>query len=114
MTNTVGHTLTDAQTIQAVRWRYRICNYLFKLGSLWVVAGFAGTTLAGYKQDESWTFYSAVAEIVGAGIFSAAFAMTLAIYRCPVCDKYLSRFRPSKEVCPSCGAKVWESKKPAA
>lgn len=43
---------------------------------------------------------------VGAGIFSAVCALTLAIYRCPVCDRYLGRFRPRKELCPNCGAKV--------
>jgi hypothetical protein len=43
---------------------------------------------------------------VGAGIFSAAVGLTLAIYRCPVCDRYLSRFRSRKELCPHCGAKV--------
>ncbi|HEY6466909.1 MAG TPA: hypothetical protein VIY69_13000, partial [Candidatus Acidoferrales bacterium] len=36
-------------------------------------------------------------EVIAAGIFSTAFAFTLAIYRCPICDKYLSRFRPRKE-----------------
>jgi rubrerythrin len=52
---------------------------------------------------------SALSEIiqwVGFGIFSAAFALTLAIYRCPVCDRYLSRFRPRKELCPNCGANI--------
>jgi hypothetical protein len=44
--------------------------------------------------------------ITGAGIFSAAFALTLAIYRCPVCDRFLSRFRPRKDQCGHCGAKV--------
>jgi hypothetical protein len=33
---------------------------------------------------------------VGLGLFTAAFAMTLAIYRCPVCDKYLNKYRPDK------------------
>jgi rRNA maturation protein Nop10 len=32
--------------------------------------------------------------------------MTFALYRCPVCDHYLSKFRPNKEKCAHCGAKV--------
>jgi hypothetical protein len=45
-------------------------------------------------------------ELIGLGIFMSGFAITLAIYRCPVCDHYLSKFRPDKTKCAHCGARV--------
>jgi|SRR5476651_640342 ssDNA-binding Zn-finger/Zn-ribbon topoisomerase 1 len=98
----------DSAVIKEVRWRYRICNYLFRIGALWIFAGYAGAILTrkrGQDMDEAWFALL----MVGAGIFSAAFALTMAIYRCPVCDKYLSRFRPDKTKCPRCGARVRET-----
>jgi hypothetical protein len=47
-----------------------------------------------------------ILEFVGAGIFSAAFVITLAIYRCPACDRYISRFRPDKTKCAHCGVRI--------
>jgi hypothetical protein len=35
-------------------------------------------------------------------------SFSLAICRCPLCDKYLSDFRPRKELSPSCRVKVRE------
>jgi hypothetical protein len=93
----------DQQVLQAVRWRYRICNYLFRLGGIWF---FTGAILDSLPQHSVSQETATILMFVGAGIFSAAFALTLAIYRCPVCDHYLSRFRPRKDLCPHCGAKV--------
>jgi hypothetical protein len=100
--------IDESATIREVRWRYRICNYLFNTGALWIAAGIVGGMLArspGKEMDETWNAVT----LVGAGIFSVAFALTLAIYRCPVCDKYLSRFRPDKTKCPRCGVRVRET-----
>jgi hypothetical protein len=109
--NAPGGALNDTEIINAVRWRFRICRYLFRAGGAWLLLGIAGAFLAESAQlDWSWLCYAIAAQIVGVGIYSAALAMTLAIYRCPVCDKYLSRFRPRKAFCPSCGAKVAEDK----
>jgi hypothetical protein len=97
--------VTDgAAVIQEVHWRYRICNYLFTLGAAWMCAGYAIAffTKSGRGLNELWF----VVVLVGAGIFSAAVALTFAIYRCPVCDKYLSKYRPDKKKCPQCGAQV--------
>ena len=87
--------MNDEDVIKAVRWRYRICNYLFKVGMAWI----AGGEILMLRKAH-------YAVIIGAGIMSAALAVTVAIYRCPVCDRYLSRFRPSKDRCGHCGAKV--------
>jgi hypothetical protein len=98
----------ESAIIMEVRRRYRICNYLLNTGMLWMVAGYAGAFLtrnSGQHMNEVWLAIG----LVGAGIFSAAFALTLAIYRCPVCDKYLSRFRPDKRKCPGCGTTVRET-----
>ena len=101
--------MTEREALQAVRWRYRICNYLFRLGFTWLGLATVGYLLAGTLHlDETVLSELSEGEIVGLGIVSAAFALTLAIYRCPICDRYLSRFRPRKEFCPSCGAKIWE------
>jgi hypothetical protein len=31
--------VNDEDVIKAVRWRYRICNYLFNLGAAWFAVG---------------------------------------------------------------------------
>ena len=100
--------IDESTTIREVRWRYRICNYLFNTGAFWIAAGMVGgmwTRSPGKDMDGVWNAVT----LVGFGIFSVAFALTLAIYRCPVCDKYLSRFRPDKTKCPRCGARVRET-----
>jgi hypothetical protein len=102
-----GRTLSDEEVLRAVRWRFRICNYLFKLGAAWIVLGIIGLLFVdAFHTDATSSDIPFVVELIGFGIFSAAFVLTLAVYRCPVCDKYLSRFRPQKEYCPSCGAQV--------
>ena len=103
--------LSEDEVLSAVRWRFRICGYLFRLSFAWLFLGLALAVVL--NSHRSGPFDDAVwiaTELVGVGIFSTAFVLTLAIYRCPVCDKYLSRFRPRKELCPSCGAKIQESK----
>jgi hypothetical protein len=97
--------VTDDAVLKEVRWRYRICNYLFTLGAMWWAAGYGGGLFARKPGADIGLIWMMIA-LVGFGIFSAAFAMTLAIYRCPVCDKYLSRFRPDKTRCAGCGARV--------
>ena len=97
----------NAAVLQEVRMRYRICNYLFRLGAIWMLAGYAILFLA--KASRELNQLGFVVILIGAGIFSAAAALTFAIYRCPVCDKYLSRFRPNKRICPRCGTKVRET-----
>jgi hypothetical protein len=85
--------------------RFRICNYLFNTGALWCLAGYGGVILTRGAGKDIELICGAIA-LVGAGIFTCAFALTLAIYRCPACDKYLSRFRPDKTKCPGCGVQV--------
>src|SRR5215472_7953626 len=104
-----GNTTPDeAAIIKEVRRRYRICNYLFRAGVLWMLAGYAGILLT-HKPGQDMNGFWITVVFIGFGIFSTAFAFTLAIYRCPVCDKYLSRFRPDKRKCPRCGTTVRET-----
>jgi hypothetical protein len=95
------------EVLKSVRLRYRVCNYLFRLGITSLVLGAIGENAgASMHMDASTLQLFMMTEVVGAGIFLSAVAVTLAIYRCPVCDKYLSKFRPRKEFCPSCGAQI--------
>ncbi len=103
-----AQTVTEnAAVLQQVRMRYRICNYLFRLGAIWIFAGYAIHFLT--KPGGELNELCFVLIIVGSGIFSSAIALTLAIYRCPVCDKYLSKYRPDKRRCPQCGVQVRET-----
>lgn len=95
--------MTDEEIIKAVRWRYRICNYLFRVGAIWI---FTGAVINALAVRFDWNWPMGTGELIGLGIFTSAFAITLAIYRCPVCDHYLSNFRPDKTKCAHCGARV--------
>ena len=92
--------MTDEEIITAVRWRYRICHYLFRLGAIWILTGAVVGVFA--IRYEGW----GTVGLIGLGIVMSAFALTLAIYRCPVCDHSLSKLWPYKERCAHCGAKV--------
>lgn len=94
--------MNDEDVVKAVRWRYRICNYLFTLGAVWMAIG----AILGAIAATGLKVLFFTIEMVGFGIFSSAFAMSLAIYRCPACDHFLSRFRPRKDLCGHCGARV--------
>jgi hypothetical protein len=97
--------VNDEDVIKSVRLRYRICNYLLTLGAAWILIGQILRLVL--RSADVYALYAVVVVMIsGAGIFSAAFAVTLAIYRCPVCDRFLSRFRPRKDQCGHCGAKV--------
>jgi hypothetical protein len=101
--------LEPSEIIRSVKQRYRVCNYLFKTGACWILIGGFGTLLYAriHGQSDSLDASSVMTVfIIGAAFYTAGLAMTLAIYRCPVCDKYLSRFRPDKLRCPGCNAKV--------
>ena len=95
--------LSESEIIARVRWRYRVCHYFFNLSGGWFLVGYAGLALS-HAEDTKHLF--TIITVTGFGIFSAAFALTLAIYRCPVCDKFIRRFRQSKEHCGACGVKI--------
>jgi hypothetical protein len=98
--------LQPEEIIRSVKIRFRICNYLFNTGAIWIGIGVILNVLSAISNDRSYSEIAFVVMMIGIAIFTAAFALTLAIYRCPVCDKYLSRFRPDKLCCPACNAKV--------
>lgn len=95
--------MNESDIIKEVRWRFRICNYLIRLGFAWFAVGVI-LSLIPNQPELGWI--ATVIEIAGGGIFSAAFVLTFAIYRCPICDRYLSRFRPRKDQCQRCGATI--------
>jgi hypothetical protein len=107
--DTSRRNISEDDCIRSVQWRFRICNYLFRLGSVWIAIGAIGVSVVADWNGARVDATMVAVVLVGMGIFSAASVLTLAIYRCPVCDKYLSRFRPCKQFRPSCGAKVWAS-----
>ncbi len=75
-----GRTLSDEEVFRAVRWRFRICNYLFTLGAAWMVIGIVGHLFEGaLHTDLAFDDIPFVMELIGLGIFSAAFVLTLAI-----------------------------------
>jgi hypothetical protein len=94
------------EIIRSVKMRFRICNYLFNTGGIWIGIGGILNLISAFSNDRSYSEIAFVIMMIGFAVFMAAFALTLAIYRCPVCDTYLSRFRPDKLHCPSCDAKV--------
>jgi hypothetical protein len=96
--------MTEEEVLKAVRWRYRICNYLFRLGAIWMFVGAMVSVFA--THYEGWHWPGNTVELIGLGILMSGFAMTLAMYRCPVCDHYLSKYRPDKHKCAHCGARV--------
>ena len=91
--------MTTEQVILEVRRRYRICNRFFTVGACVWALGLVANALT---QQALWLGIA----YGGLGIFFVGFGLTLSIYRCRVCNKYLSRFRPDKRKCPNCGAQV--------
>jgi hypothetical protein len=104
--------LAPEEIIRVVKERFRICNYLFRLWACWLVGALVVTVLPdaiGFNLVGDSQLVFVVLITVGAAIFACAMALTFALYRCPVCDKYLSRFRSDKFHCARCGAQVKES-----
>ena len=95
------------EIIRSVKMRFRICNYLFNTGAIWLGLGIILGLIFKNRSDFEFAIEMTMP---GVAIYTIALALTLAIYHCPVCDKYLSRFRPDKLRCPQCNAQVRESK----
>jgi len=100
--------LQPEEIIRIVAWRVRICRYIFAVSALWIVAAAAiyFFWLGFDYQNTNLHLVSFVMQMIGYAIFFVAYAVQLATYRCPVCDRYLSRVRKSKPYCPCCNAKV--------
>ena len=96
--------MNDEDVIKAVRLRYRICNYLLTPAICWN-AFWRILRHFGPDSVSDTPFYAAFV-VTGWAMLTVAGAVTLAIYRCPVCDHFLKRFRPRKDQCGHCGAKV--------
>jgi hypothetical protein len=101
--------LTDVEIQRQVRSNYRLCRYLFNCAGAWLLIALAIGIADGSLSSEPSVVLTTVLYAVGAGIFSVAFVATLALYRCPVCDKYIHRFRPDKLLCSTCGAHIYAS-----
>jgi len=98
--------MSATQVIATVRWRFRICNYLFKASAAWMLFGGVGMIWSTFKRSESDVKMALITLLIGCAIQTCAVALTLAIYRCPICDAYISRFRPNKALCGSCGVRI--------
>ena len=94
--------MNDEDVIKAVRLRRRICNYLLPSGIYWnafwqILRHFAPNLFSGSAFDAAF--------VTGLAMMTNAVLVSLAIYRCPVCDHFLWRGR-RKDQCAYCGAKV--------
>ncbi len=107
---------TLASFSKEMRWRFRACSYLVVVGVVWI---FCGTwlnvlfhLLADRRtQEESFPIWFTLS-MVGFGIVTAGFALALAIWRCPVCDRLL--LRTDRNSCGKCGATLREHGESAA
>jgi hypothetical protein len=100
--------LDPNEIIRLVKERYRVCRYMFVVAAIWVCGGALLYFLwlgFGY-QNTHIRLVSFVLQMVGYGTFSIAFAMQLALYRCPICDSFLARRLKDKIRCPRCNAQV--------
>ena len=71
--------MTTEQVILEVRRRYRICNRFFTAGAcIWAL----GMLAHALTRRALWLGIA----YAGLGIFFIGFGLTLAIYRCPVCN----------------------------
>jgi hypothetical protein len=100
--------LQPEEIIRIVAWRFRISRYIFVVSAVWmVVAAAIYFFWLGFDyQNTNLRLASFVMQMIGSAIIFVAFAIQLATYRCPVCDKFLSRVRKNKPNCPGCNAKV--------
>lgn len=107
-----GRQLADEDTLRIYEWRSRICRYLMVMGAGWLIVGGLMILLANKPLSEAPVMgrFVVLAFTMGLAISSVALALKLAIYRCPLCDKYLNSFTPQSEFCPSCGAMLRASK----
>ncbi len=94
---------TESEIIKTVRWRYRVYRYLQITGSIWTVVGSLLLLYATGTANNPLRYCSFATFTVGVGISTACYAVCLAIYRCPACDR---RLNPRKELCPGCGVEI--------
>ena len=96
--------MNDEDVIKAVGLRYRIGKCLISSAICWSAGG---QILRHFAPDSLRDSPYCIGILVtGWAMYVIAFAVTFAIYRCPVCDHFLKRFRPRKDQCGHCGAKV--------
>ena len=100
--------LEPEEIIRIVAWRFRISRYIFAVAAVWLVvaAAICFFWLGFDYQNTNLRLASFVMQMIGSAIVLVAFSVQLATYRCPVCDKFLSRVHKNKPHCPGCGAKV--------
>ena len=99
--------LAPAEVIRQVYERFRVCRYLAVAAALRIGAGaILYLFWIGFDHANSHLrLASFVLQMIGYSAFSIAFAVQLAIYRCPICDAYLGRMK-DKLHCPRCNAQV--------
>ena len=102
----------DLKNVRTMRIRSRVCRYLFNAAGIWLIvfASFWAWNEFGLHNREVAEHIFQLSYLGYTIIMVVAFAVTLAVYRCPACDKYLSRFRKDKLHCPACGTRIYEKK----
>jgi hypothetical protein len=117
-----GRAMTDAaengkrrhldpdEVLRIAKWRFRICNYVFRAGAVWSVILILAAVGMNFVHDPDASVTLLMLIFAFATTNMIGFALTCAIYRCPVCDQYLSRFRPDKLRCPRCNVQVKEAR----
>jgi hypothetical protein len=100
--------LQPEEIIRIVAWRFRISRYIFVVSAVWIVVAAAiyFFWLGFDYQNTNLHLVSFVMQMIGCAIIFVAFAVQLATYRCPVCDKFLGRVHKNKPNCPGCNAEV--------
>jgi hypothetical protein len=92
---------SESEIIRVVRWRHRIYRYQQITGAIWTLVGCVGYIFAMSHDRLRFSFLCVL--LVGVAINTTAYAVALAVYRCPACDRRLS---VSKDRCPGCGVRV--------
>jgi len=98
--------ISESRVVFAVRWRYRIHRYLIVTASIWVIIGGVGAILAIGLGTEPLKMLFYTIQFIGFGLLTAALAVQLAIFRCPVCDHKINWTSWKTEHCSSCGVKI--------
>jgi hypothetical protein len=95
--------LQPEEIIRIVAWRFRICRYISVVGAVWlIVAAAIYFFWLGFDyQNSNLHLVSFVLQMIGYAIILVAFAVQLATYRCPVCDKFLSRVSKTNLTAPT-------------
>jgi hypothetical protein len=96
----------ESSVIVAVRRSYRIYRYLMVVAAMWVIVGGIGIILSIGFGNEPLKMLFFTVQSIGFGLLTAAAAVKLAVFRCPVCDQKIDEKSWMAKSCISCGEKI--------